>query len=267
MDDRRGFTLIELLVVAVVGAFFVMTVYQTLQANQRIQTVQGAQIRSQQIVRAGFEVLFTELRELSAVEGDLVGMGSDTIGVRAARQFGLVCSVNQPASQITVRKVGDWFENGDSVVVFADGVETIASDDTWLYGTAATVDTTVTCPSGRPGQLLSVPDLSAQMAVDSVRVGAPIRTFEHFKYGLRPRGSHWYVSRQPRGGNWVPIVGPVRSPSNGGLEFIYRDSLGTQTANINDVNQIDVIIRTDSEVTTPTGVVRDSLAARVFLRN
>jgi len=266
--NRDGFTLIELLIVAVVGSLFLMTVYTTLQTNQRVYTVQGAQIRSQQTVRTGVEVLFAELREVSAVEGDLLGMGSDTITIRAMRSFGIVCALDQPASLVTVRKIGNWFSDGDSIVAFADGIETIASDDTWLVGTASTVDTTVGCPAGAPGQALSVPDLSTQMAVDSVRLGAPVRSFEHYKFGLYTRAGRWYVGRRSPGGTWVPLVGPVQSPSDGGLEFIYRDSLGVQTATIADVNQIDVIVRTESSVTTPDGrVVGDSLAARVFMRN
>lgn len=266
--SRRGFTLVELLIVSIVGSLFLMTVYQTLQTNQRAYTVQGAQIRSQQTVRTGVEVLFAELREVSAVEGDLIGMGSDTIAIRAMRSFGIVCALNQPASLMTVRKIGNWFSDGDSIVAFADGVETIASDDTWLIGTASSVDTTLGCPSGSAGQMLSVPDLSAQMAVDSVRLGAPVRSFQHYKFGLYDRSGTWFVGRRSPGGNWVPIVGPVQSPSDGGLEFIYRDSVGVQTATIADVNQIDVIVRTATPVTTPDGrIVGDSLAARVFMRN
>ena len=162
---NKGFTLVELLVVAVVGSMVMMTIYGVLASNQRANTVQSAQIRSQQIVRAGFEVLFAELREVSATGGDVFRIDPDSIRVRSMRNFGLVCGVDQTVvpPEITVRRIGDWFADGDSIVLFADGNTAIASDDVWLTGTAGTVDTSATCPGGEAAQVIDLPGLDLSL--------------------------------------------------------------------------------------------------------
>ena len=91
--DRRGFTLVELMIVAVVGAMVVGATYQILLSSQRAYMIQSAQIQGRQTVRAGVDILFAELRELSRAEGDILTMGSDKIEFRAMRAFGLVCRI------------------------------------------------------------------------------------------------------------------------------------------------------------------------------
>ena len=98
--DRRGFTLVELIIVAVLGAVVVGSTYEIMLSSQRAYTVQTAQIQGQQTVRAGIAILFSELREMSRAEGDILTMGSDRIEVRAMRAFGLVCGVGAAGSPI-----------------------------------------------------------------------------------------------------------------------------------------------------------------------
>ena len=153
---RNGFTVVELLIVSVLGALVVGVTYQVLILNQRTYIAQNAKIESQQTVRAGLDVLFSELRELSSSESDILGFGSDTLKVRSVRGFGLACAVNVGAGTLDVLKVGSWFEVGDSVVVYAENDDGTGSDDDWIYGTVTARDTTISCGTAQ-AQRLSVP--------------------------------------------------------------------------------------------------------------
>jgi prepilin-type N-terminal cleavage/methylation domain-containing protein len=62
-QPRGGFTLVELLIVVVLASFLVMVIYQVLVANSRTYAVNNAQIQGQQMLRAGTDVLFGELRD------------------------------------------------------------------------------------------------------------------------------------------------------------------------------------------------------------
>ena len=268
--DQRGFTLIELLVVAVVGSLLLVIAYGTMASNQRVTTQQAAQVQSQQTVRSGYGILVAELREVSGGGADLIGLGSDTVRVRSMRKFGIACDVDYSGSPptLTLMRVGDWFEQGDSVFVFADGVTSIASDDVWLRGVAGTVDTTATCATGQAAQMIQLPDLAAAMAVDSVRIGAPVRNYSHYTYGLHQVGSDWFLGRREAGTSWVPMVGPMSSPTDGGLDLVYRDEFGAITPDPARVRQIDLTVRTASEVRSVSGaMVGDSITTRIFLRN
>ncbi len=97
-SDQRGFSLVELMIVAVVGAIVIGATYQIMLSSQRALTMQSAQVQGRQTVRAGLDILFAELRELSRAEGDILTMGSDKIEFRAMRAFGLVwCRWSRPS--------------------------------------------------------------------------------------------------------------------------------------------------------------------------
>ena len=102
VSARRGFTLTELLVVVVLGAFIVSATYQVLITNSKTYTVNNARIQGQQNLRAGLDVLFGELREISTAQGDLLGMGRDTVAFRAQRTIGLVCEVDYTTTPPTL---------------------------------------------------------------------------------------------------------------------------------------------------------------------
>ena len=157
--DRGGFTLVELLIVAVLGVIVVGATYQMILTSQRAYTTQTAQLQGQQTVRAGIDILFAELRELSGVEGDILEMNPDRIEIRAMRAFGLVCDVNPTGSPIRVKKIGRYFQSGDSIVVFADNDPDVASDDTILSGAVASITEGETCTGTDIAQSLAVPDL------------------------------------------------------------------------------------------------------------
>ena len=197
--DRGGFTLVELLIVAVLGVIVVGATYQMILTSQRAYTTQTAQLQGQQTVRAGIDILFAELRELSGVKGDILEMDPDRIEIRAMRAFGLVCNVNPVGSPIRVKKIGRYFESGDSIIVFADNDRTLSSDDTILSGAVASIIVGETCTGTDMAQSLAVPALVAALANDTVRLGAPVRGFTVYTYGLYSVTGDYYLARRSGG--------------------------------------------------------------------
>lgn len=270
--DRRGFTVIELLVVAVLGTLLLMATYQVLITNQRTYTVQNAHIAGQQISRATLDVLAAELREVNPT--DLVAMGTEQVTFRAPRRFGLVCDVTLPvlgsSPILDVRQVGEAFMAGDSVFVFADNQPSRSTDDAWILAAASAVDPTITC-DGEPAQEMIFAGYAAAFLADTVRVGAPVRSFVHHTYGRFVVSGDSYVARQVAGGPVEPLVGPIPATLAAGVpsvEFVYMDASGTTTATAADVAQIEIRVRVRSDARTATGdIIADSLTTRVHLRN
>ena len=261
--DRGGFTLVELLIVAVLGTVVVGATYQMILTSQKAYTIQIAQMQGQQTVRAGIDILSVELRELSGVEGDVLTMDPDRIEVRAMRAFGLVCNINASGSPILVKKIGRYFKSGDSIVVFADNDPDVSGDDTILFGAVTGLTTSQSCTGSDTAQSLVVPDLVTALANDTVRLGAPVRAFTIYTYGLYLLEGDYYLAR--RSGNTTePLVGPL-SPN--GVSFTYMDSDGVVTTDPTAVSQIEVTLRSRSNVTNERGPVTDSLTTTIYLRN
>lgn len=267
-DRRAGFTLVELLIVSVLGALILVATYEVLVTNQRTYLAQQAQIQSQQSVRAGADVLFGELREISARGGDLVRMAPDSMTIRVMRKLGVACQVDLSGDpSITAYVVGDWFASDDSVVVFADVDTTRVDDDVYHYASVNAGDNTQTC-GPKPAQILRFPGMGPAFRADSVWVGAPIRSYAWLTYGLYQVDGDWYLGRRPEGGVPAPLLGPLSSKSDGGLSFEYLDGDGNTTATSTEVRQIQITLRTPGEVRGPRGdLISDSLTTRIYTRN
>ncbi|MDH3271406.1 MAG: prepilin-type N-terminal cleavage/methylation domain-containing protein [Gemmatimonadota bacterium] len=278
--DRRGFTLIELLVVTVLGALVVGAALQVLITNRRAYTAQTATISGQQSTRMAVEVLFAELREVSPSGGDILAMSGDSIRVRLMRKFSIICATDftvadptvtiidtlRTASSMVLQAGANRFEAGDSVFIWADNDPDLDSDDVWISAEVDATDTTVTCPQDGAGATeLEFTGLLAVFLADSVGIGAPVRSFQEFTFGTSTMNGDVYLSRRRGGGDMIPITGPLQ-PSNG-LEFVYRDSLGAVTATPADVSQIEIVIRTGSQVLGPLGqMVQDSVEVLIHTR-
>jgi prepilin-type N-terminal cleavage/methylation domain-containing protein len=267
MRNRAGFTMTELLIVTVLGSLVVLASYQVLLVNQRTYTAQNAQIQSQQTVRAGMDILFGELREISRAGSDVSIFTADSLAVRAGRNFGLVCAANVAAGTLDVRKVGSWFGVGDSVAVYAENSPKTAADDDWIYGRVTARDTTILC-NGRPAQRLTVPRVTtaATNDLDTVRVGANVRSYTHYTYSTYTFDGQGYLGRKDSTNTAVPLVGPLQSSA--GLAFRYLDSLGAVTTTASDISQIEVTLRTLPQVRGPNGnFVADSVTTLIYVRN
>ena len=139
---RRGFTLIELMIALVLLGLVSAAVYKVLVNNQRVYLAQTQTIDLQQNIRAAAAILPAEFRELDAADGDIKGMGPDSLRIRAMRQLAFVCAT--PAlggglGQIVlaVRTTPIYgnrqtFKQGDSILVYWEGNPTSRNDDQWL---------------------------------------------------------------------------------------------------------------------------------------
>lgn len=269
--DRGGFTLVELLVVVVLGGIVLMAALQTLITNQRTYTAQNAVITGQQSTRMAMEVLFNELREMSPSGGDILAMGSDSVRVRLMRKFSLVCETDDMSSGtpkiIVLNLPGRRFEAGDSVFVFADNDEADDDDDVWIRARVTEVDTTESCPqNGEQATELRFNGQTSLFTADSVGLGAPVRSFDRFTFGLTTYDGDPYLGRRQRGGDMVPIAGPLRAGN--GVEFVYRDAIGDVTATAANVRQIEVTLRTGSGILNSVNQeVADSVTAWIYMRN
>lgn len=266
ITGRKGFTLVELIIVTVLGSFVVAATLQVLITNQRTYTAQNARIQAQQATRAGMSVLQGELREISAQGGDILAMGSDSISIRVMNKFGVACAIstaNPPV--ITALKVGDFFEQYDSVFIFADNNVALSGDDDWISARVTSVDTTATCGTD-DATALSFSGQSALFTADSVRTGAMLRSYRRATYGLTSYNGSTFLGRADSAGVWSPLVGPLDSIN--GLEFAFLDQNGATTTTANLVRQITITLRVSTNVLNSLGeYVADSLTARIFTRN
>lgn len=266
--DRRGFTLVELIVVTVLGALIILAALQVLVTNQRTYTAQGAEIQGQQSLRAAMDVLWGELREVSAGGGDLLAMGPDSVRFRAMRKLGITCAVdtlNSSNPWVVAIRSGAWFEDQDSVFVFADNDADSENDDVWIPARITQVDTTETCQS-LPAQRLTFQGQKSAFTADSVRVGAPLRSFVTYTYRVVDYGGETFLGRAVPNGGVIPLVGPLRDTA--GVTFEYRDANGTVTTTATDVRQIVVTLRSGGEVINSVGgLVSDSISTWIYTRN
>ncbi len=265
-DPRAGFTMVEFLVAAVIASFVLTATYQVLVTQQRIASVQNEQVRAQQTVRAGLDILSQELREVSAVGSDLIAADPTSVTVRVMRSFGLACAITSSVPPVLTASVpGRAFQSGDSVYVFVDGDPGTPADDRWRPSTVSAVVSGVTCPGGRVAQLLTLSGFASLAQVDSLRSGAMIRAFELRRYGVSQVDGEFYLART-EGDAAVALVGPLAGAT--GIQFAYLDALGVPTATPGLVRQIRATVLTRSAIRDQAGQqVADSVATVVYLRN
>lgn len=268
--DRKGFTLVELIVVVVLGSLVLLAALQVLITNERTYSAQNAAISGQQSTRMALEILFNELREVSPSGGDIVAMSSDSIRVRLMRKFSYVCETDPLGLGLNLTVLnfpGRKFDNGDSVFVFADNDERDDDDDTWIQALVTAADTTDACPQdGARATLLTFAGQNALFLTDSVGLGAPVRSYGEYTFGMTALLGDPYLGRREGSGDMIPIAGPLKAAT--GLEFEYRDALGAVTGTPADVRQIVVTVRTGSGVINSLGQeVSDSITAWVYTRN
>ena len=281
---RRGFTLIELMISIAIAGIVLTAAYKLLLANQRFYRSQSVISDVQTNVREAALILSSELREISPVGGDLQQMTDTAITINAMRALGFVCSVPDMIlgrvviKDATVFKYRDIDATRDSVFIFREGNTQRSSDDRWLRGKVSS-KATQNCADGSAGTRIGMSGLvgGTFTQMDSVTIGAPVRTFETINYRVYDDGTGtWYLGmRQWISGAWTTtaaVAGPLRSGTNGGIAFAYYDSTGAVTATASLVRSIGVTVRgqSTSAIQTAgrqTGRYADSLTIRVAVRN
>lgn len=259
-------TLVELLIAMVAAGFVMAAVYQILVTNQRIYTIQREQVVGHQTVRAGTDVLFAELREMSSPAGDLLSMNPTQVEFRAMRAFGFVCAINPSQSRIWVIRRGQAFQTGQTALVFVDNDPETAADDDWAESNIQSAsDDPSACTQSDDVQVLGVSGL-ASGDFDGMRIGAPVRSAETYTYGAFQIGGEWFLGRRTPGADPVPLVGPL--DGEGGVRFEYLDASGNSTATAAQVRRVRVTLSTRSQATDRQGnPLTDAVTTDVFLRN
>lgn len=268
--DRRGVTIVELLVVVVLGAVILAAAYQVLITNQRTYAAQSANVRANQTLRGGMEVLFTELREISPQDGDILTMNSSQLRVRAGEAAGIVCTVlSTPGNPlyVQIKPMGHYLQDR-AARIFVDNRPDQTSDDVWQTTTTLNQDSTglLFCPDGESAQEIRLQGLTLGPPPDSLLPGAIVRTLAPNEYRLGTYDGQTYLMREDEIGDVYPLVGPLSG--NNGVTFRYLDADGNVTATAADVRQIDVTLRSPANIRNLSGdLTQDSLRARIYTRN
>ena len=245
----RGFTLVELLVVLVVTGVALGAVGLLLTSSQRFYRSASQVLDVEDGLRAVAQLVPAELREASARGGDIVGMGRDSVTLRAMRSLAVVCAAPNAGAGSVV--VADSLTYGwrtvdpsrDRALVFRDGDPASAADDRWL-DLAVTDVRPGACADGSAGTTLELAGATAEL--DGVPEGAPLRTYERVTYRLYTddQGVSWLGQRGLSSSGWSalsPVAGPLRQA--GGLVFEWYDSSGAATTDPAAVARVGVAVR------------------------
>jgi prepilin-type N-terminal cleavage/methylation domain-containing protein len=279
LDPRRGFTLIELLVSLILLVIVGGGLYTTLITVQRVSRKQAEVSNMQGNLRAGMQLVQSELSEVStnatAPSSDIESMSATAIRYRAMRGIGEACETGLTSVKI---RQPTWSGRAptaatDSLYIFWDVDSTKTVDDIWL-ARGFTAANSSTCPDGVTASwTLPLGGLglsSAQLL--QIYLPSPIRTWEPMEIGsVTDNGQLWLGIRAVNTeATLVPVVGPLAA---NGLNLEYRDKDGNPTADVNLVKSILITMRGITDRTVSTGLggtignVTDSLQVRVELRN
>ncbi len=276
----HGFTLVELVVVVVLAAVALGAVGMLLASNQRFYRSESQILDVEEGLRAVAQLVPGELRELSAKGGDILGMGRDSVTIRAMRSLAVLCATpNAGAGSVVVSDSLTFAWRAvdparDRALVFRDGDPSSGDDDRWLdFGIAGLGG--ATCDDGSSGTTLRLVGPTSDL--DGVSAGSPLRTYERVTYRLYAddQGLSWLGERGYSEGGWSalsPVAGPLRRV--GGLSFDYYDSAGAFTTDPAQVVRIGVVARGLSAApiaepgrTTSGRPYEDSVAVQAALRN
>lgn len=290
MNNHRGFTLIELLLVMVLGMMVVGGVYGTMIRQEDAYTELTASAAAQQDVRGAMSLLTTELREISAEDGDLVIAGEGSLAIRALRHFGIVCGMDKHIKTLIVSRVGadevNGFESGDSITVFVDNDPMVGLDDVWQREKVSSVGSPGDCsgPSLLPSPLsglFSDPGLLRSLSVEgnglmfeNIHIGAPLRSFEHVTYRVGDWNGEAMLQRvvedETGEEEVIQVVGPLADP--GGLVIAYYDTLGNALTPLplsepqrQSVGRVQLTIRAERPTGGSTGRT-ETLTSDIYLR-
>lgn len=277
MNTRsQGFTLVELLIVLVIGSMVLAAVYQTMAVQERTNRQQIAIVTTQDNVRAGLDILSSELREISAADGDLLVAEPHSILFRALRKAGVVCGRDASVARdwVDVAVVGQSFTTSDTTLIFDDGAnKATGSDDTWRVaypsGTSSPTGVCTGYPASTTIERIRFP--SGTLA--TVDTGALVRSFRTYEYYLVTVGDKAKVVRV-RAGVVDTLVESLATATDNGLAFQYFDGTGAQIASPNTAALRASVMRIRIAVKGKGGGPRtasgtefaDSLVGDVYLR-
>lgn len=272
--SEAGFTLVELLVYVIIGGIVMASVYQLLVGQMRGYTKQRELMDVHGSLRGAAALMAWELRQASAVGGDLYAVGPDTVALRSIQGTGIVCAEHATLPRFGLQAAGGMLEAtvDDSTLILAVGGAGTA-DDVWKILKLQQVDDPVTLGVGTCAWTGGgAPEIAVEVAGDTagIGVGAPFRAFRRVQYGLYQDGGRWWLGRKTGGAaSYEKLTGPMLAPGSGGLQLMYYDAAGVVTADPTQVAVVEIILRGESYGTVQNsdgGFQQDTLATKVALR-
>jgi len=280
--DRGGFSVVELLVYLVVAVIVVAAIYELLIGQNRLFVKQRELQDVRTSLRSAANLLAFELRQTSPSSGDIYSIGTNTVTLRSLLGGGIVCGIHGSEPRYGLYAVGGDFSatSNDSVLIFsANGSG--ASDDSWVTAGVVTIyspgvggvpDCGWTGTTADPEIVVEVD--TTGVALTGIQLGAPVREFRRTQYGLYQEadGRYWLGRKIGAAAGWEQLTGPLESPTDSGLVFIYYDQAGNVTADPTQVRMVDIIIRGESYGLAPRrrelgpAAVEDTLTVRVSVR-
>ena len=278
----RGVSLVELLVALTLFGVLATAATGLLRRTQDFYRATAQEIDLRQSLRVAATLLPAELRELDAVDSDVVAMTPTALTIRVTRQLAILCRAPEPGTlagplSLTLTTapffgLRDFRPGSDSLWLFSEGDARSPDDDEWIPA-ALTAISPEPCPDGRSGRrVVAQPRWAAgeSLRVGQISAGAPVLGFETVTYRVYRSSAdgRWYVGQQIAA-DLQPVLGPVTSD---GLAFTYRDSGGTLAGDPTQVRLIEVAVHVSSvgPVRAPDGRLartEDSLHLAATLRN
>lgn len=281
---RCGASLVELALVIVLLAVLGSATLGVVIHEERFYRAQADAIESRATVRDAASLLQSDLRALTAADGDLYAIGPAEVEFRATLLQSAICTVSPSRQLITIPPerllsgapltwIGTQPEAGDTILVLATDstlgnswrrhVLTSSPSSTGSCPVASGLTTTAAEASGALTLALS-PSLDT-----AITPGVLVRVVRRARYQLyRATDSRWYLgyldcvaSRATPCNTVQPVSGPY-TPA--GVRFSYLDPTGATTANPSRVARIDVLAIA-SRRSAPA--LLDSLATSIALRN
>ncbi|MEX2582607.1 MAG: type II secretion system protein [Gemmatimonadota bacterium] len=229
MADRRGFTLIELLVAIVLGSIVTTVLFQLIAGQGRFVEMQSAREEVQQNSRAAIELISSELRSLPGGDA-LVRASADSVTMRTARLWGVVCAVNSATSiDVVVPAVpgASLATNTGTGIVANVGTAaaplwTNAVSVTGIGGPVAVCGTSA-LPAGAETRTLTVASVP-ENAGTAAAAGDPVYLYDQVTYRTGTSSGVpglWIQRRVGDVGSSTnqPMAGPIQDA--GGLRFEY----------------------------------------------
>lgn len=283
MNSRSsGFTLVEVLIVTLLSAIVMGSIYQMILLQDKTTREQYAIVETQQNARTALAVMTTDLKEISAVGGDVTAATSTSITFRALRKGGFTCTAGGLLT-IDVAELGAPFVVGDSLLVFSEGANAnSAADDSWLVRRVVATDaqTVASCGGLNPFGAVAWRRLLLNVAPTGVTAGALVRSFTPTRYRIVDNGEWGQLMRQvAEPPLWLPvetaIIDRLSATADGGLDLRYFNAAGTQipsaslAANLANIMRVQVKVRgkaVSSVTKTGNNRYQDSLVTTVFMR-
>jgi len=275
-----GLTLVELMIAMVLVGLMGSLIVGFLLKQQRFYAGTNEILLTRTQVRQGAVMMPSDLRQISAVGGDIYAMTDTSIEFRSVFASSFICASDRANSRISVpplklaknSALTVWSVQptvGDSLALYDDNISPAAPDDSSSLHKITV--TGIAFSNATPGctsasGLMKSTDVNASNSSfnftlsptqsTTVIAGAAVRFFKKAHYSLyKAADGLWYLGyfdcrfgRVPVCNAIQPIAGPLSpyvagQPQLAGLRFTYYDAAGAVTATRTNVRRISILLQ------------------------